>query len=327
MSLLKAAISRTPFYLTTDQARIVNSSSFPKTYINEEGKAIKIQAYFNGSVVAFKDKLLFCCRGDQKPWFKNIRLIFCELDDEFQPKKNTARYLEVGSNLDTKGPNGEFHVEDPRLFVCGGSLHLVYGDGYEVYHAVFKDDLTVEKWRNITNFSIQIKGNDGREKNWCPFDYEGNPYFIYADNPRVVWSPFRKQAILSNQNLEWEYGPIRGGTPAIKYGDSYIAFFHSALNLKGGESEWQNGRLYYMGAYVFESKPPFRVTHITKHPIMRGDGYHKNPQHQGILEVVFPAGVVESNDSFFVSMGINDGCTGVIRVSKYLLQAILSPLK
>lgn len=324
--LLQNLIDSTPFYLTTDQTRVVSSSSFPNKYINEEGKNIRIKAYFNGSIVKFKDKLLFCCRGDQEPWFHNIRLIFCELDDEFQPKKNTARYLEVGSNLTHKGDHGQFRVEDPRLFTCGGRLHLVYGDGYEVYHATFNDDLTIDKWKNITNFSIQIPGNDGREKNWCPFDYEGTPYFVYSDSPRVIWCPFRKQAIISEQHITWDYGTIRGGTPAIKYGNSYLAFFHSAKNIKPGD-EWQGGRLYSMGAYVFEDKPPFRVTHITKVPIMRGDGYHKNPHHQGILEVVFPAGVAETYDSFFVSLGINDGCTGVIRVSKYLLQLLLSPLK
>ncbi len=320
---LKGLIKESPFYLTTDQARIVNSSSFPKEYVNEAGKNIRIKSYFNGSIVKHKDKLLFCCRGDQKPWFQNIRLIFCELDDEFQPKKNTSRYLEVGSNLTHKGDHGQFRVEDPRLFTCGGRLHLAYGDGFEVYHATFDDELKVDRWKNITNFSIQIPGNDGREKNWCPFDYEGTPYFIYSDSPRVIWGPFRRQAVFSEQHVTWDYGVIRGGTPAIRYGDSYITFFHSAKNDK---NNWEKGRLYYMGAYVFEAKPPFRVTHITKMPIMRGDEYYKNPICPGVLAVVFPAGLAETHDSFFVSLGINDGCTGVIRVSKYLLQSLLTKL-
>lgn len=324
MPNIKELIQTSPFFYTTDQCHIIDTGHFPKTYVNQDKKKVNIKAYFNGSIAAFKDKLYFCCRADQPPWFQNIRLVFCELDTDFIPVRDTIKFLEVGSLLDNKGENGEFHVEDPRLFVCGGKLHLVYGDGYELYHATFDSNLKIERWRNITNFSVRINENDGREKNWAPFDYEGFPHFIYSDSPRVIWNPFKRQAIIPNQSLSWGYGQIRGGTPAIPYKDGYITFFHSAKNQNDGE--WHHGRLYYMGAYVFESKPPFRVTHMTQVPIMRGETLYDNPQHPGLIVVVFPAGVIESEDSFFVSMGINDSCNGVIRVSKYLLQNILIKL-
>ena len=321
---IKKLVDASPYIYTTDQCHIVDTQFFPKQYFNEDGVKITPKAFFNGSVVGFKNRIFFCCRADQPPWFQNIRLVFCELDQDFIPIKKSIRFLEVGSDLDNKGPKGEFHVEDPRLFVCGGKLHLVYGDGYEVYHATFDNKFKVEKWRNITNFSIRIEEHDGREKNWAPFDYEGYPNFIYSDNPRVIWNPFRRQAIISNQNLSWDFGSIRGGTPAIPYKDKYITFFHSAKNATDGE--WRNGRLYYMGAYTFESKPPFRVTHITKTPLMRGESLYDNLQHPGLILVVFPAGVIESQDSFFVSMGINDSCNGILRIGKTPLENALTKL-
>jgi len=321
VSDLKQLIAASPFSYSTDQCHLIDSSSFPNTYKNELNKKITVEAYFNGSIVGYKEKIYFCCRADQRPWFENIRLVFCELDEDFIPKNGTARFLEVGSNLHDKGKNGEFRVEDPRLFVCGGRLHIVYGDGFEVYHGIFDDELKIEKWKNITNFSVRIEENDGREKNWCPFDYEGHPHFIYSDNPRVIWCPYRRQAILSDQKLTWDYGQIRGGSPAIPYNGGYLTFFHSAKN--AGDREWYHGRLYYMGAYFFEAKPPFRVTHITKIPIMRGEELYNNPQHPSKVIVVFPAGVIESSDSFFVSLGINDNHTGVCRISKHLLQNLL----
>jgi predicted GH43/DUF377 family glycosyl hydrolase len=324
VSDLKQLIASSPFSYSTDQCHLIDTTGFPVKYKNEANKTINVEAYFNGSIVTYKDKILFCCRADQRPWFDNIRIVFCELDDDFIPKKGTARFLEVGSALEDKGKSGEFRVEDPRLFVCGGRLHIVYGDGFEVYHGVFDESLKIEKWKNITNFSVRIEENDGREKNWCPFDYEGHPHFIYSDNPRVIWCPYRRQAILSDQKLTWDYGQIRGGSPAIPYNGGYLTFFHSAKN--AGDREWYHGRLYYMGAYFFEAKPPFRVTHMTKVPIMRGEELYNNPQHPSKVIVVFPAGVIESNDSFFVSLGINDHYTGVIRVSKFTLQNLLVKL-
>lgn len=321
---IKALVDSSPYTFTTDQCHIIDDQFFSMSYLNEKKVKVTPQAFFNGSIVGFKQKIYFCCRADQPPWFKNIRLIFCELDEDFVPIEKTIRFLEVGSNLDDKGKNGQFHVEDPRLFVCGGQLHIVYGDGYEVYHATFNDKLKINKWKNITNFSVRIDEHDGREKNWAPFDYEGLPHFIYSDNPRVIWNPYRQQATISGQALSWNYGTIRGGSPAIPYQGKYITFFHSARNTT--ESGWSDGRLYYMGAYVFESKPPFRVTHITKEPLIRGEELYNNPQHPGLILVVFPAGVIESNDSFFVSMGINDACTGVLRIGKRPLQQALVPL-
>lgn len=314
----------TPSYLTTDQCHIINSKEFPRTYINEKGKKLRIQSYFNGSIVVYNNKLLFCCRGDQNPWFKNIRLIFCELDDDFQPKKGTARFLEVGSHLDDKGRHGENRVEDPRLFVCDKKLHISYGDGYEIYHATFKDDLTIDRWKNVTNFKIGgVSENDYREKNWTPFDYRDFPHYVYYDNPRIIWCPFTKTAYPSEQRITWQYGPIRGGTPAIPYKDKFITFFHSCL-LPG--VSWRTGKLYLMGAYVFNRNPPFKVTHMTQVPLMRGEKLHKNPINE-TQHVIFPAGVVQNKDSFYVSLGINDSVTGVIRIQKTLIDSSLLPLK
>lgn len=320
---IEELIKKTPAFLSVDQCDIVDTSSFPKTYYNESGKRIRIESYFNGSIATYQNKIYFCCRADQRPWFHNIRLVLCELDDDFNVKKGTARFVNVGSLLDSKGKNGEFRVEDPRLFTCGGKLHLSYGDGYQMYHATFTDDIQIDRWKSIANFRVKIGENDYREKNWTPFDYEGKPHFIYADSPRVIWCPFTRMAHLSEQRLTWKYGQIRGGTPAIPYKDKYITFFHSAENVN---QSWQNGRLYAMGAYLFNREPPFKVTAITPTPLMRGELLYKNP----IVErqaVIFPAGLIQSKDSFFVSMGINDSCTGVIRIQKFLVDSSLVQLK
>jgi predicted GH43/DUF377 family glycosyl hydrolase len=306
-----------PFIYSEGQLTYIGTNDFPHVYETENGPIFP-QIFFNGSIVLYKGKLLFCCRADQKPWFDNIRLVVCELDFNFVPIKDTIKLLNVGSD------RGFYHVEDPRLVIINDRLNLIYGDGYRVYHAILKDDLRVEKWKNITNFGLMgLKEHDTREKNWTPFDYKGELAIIYSDAPRTIYFPYTGKVIFSEQNIEWEFGQIRGGTPAIKWDNSYITFFHSALN--EDKKTWFNGRTYFMGAYIFNLTPPFKVTKITKIPLMKGEDSPKNPIAE-VVKVVFPAGITQTHDSFFVSLGANDSSTGVLRVSKSLIAKILEPV-
>jgi len=306
-----------PFIYGTDQCHIIDTSSFPSSYRNEKGKKIEIQSYFNGSIIRWNSRIIFCCRGDQpsKPdgqgWFENIRLIICELDEDFQPIQGTAKFLNVTGR---KGPN---RVEDCRLFVAGGSLYCSYGDGYEMYLARINDKLEALDCENITHAGVYIPGNDYREKNWTPFSYDGMPFFVYSDNPRMVFDPRKRQFYVGGQEITWDYGVIRGGTPAIPYTEGkLITFFHAKVMLPG--KDWVDGRVYTMGAMLMQNKPPFMVTHITPMPLMRGENIYPNPINKNIY-VIFPAGIIEDKDSYWVSLGINDAKTGIIRVSKNLL--------
>jgi predicted GH43/DUF377 family glycosyl hydrolase len=306
-----------PFIYSSHQATIVNTDDFPFHYKTQEGD-IWPQVFFNGSILHVNGRIVFCCRADQKPWFETIRLVVCELDFNFQPIKDTIKFLDVGSD------RGMFHVEDPRLFLCNDRINIVYGDGYKLYHALLRDDLSVESWNNITNFGIQgIKEHDIREKNWAPFEYNNQLAVIYSDSPRVIYFPYTGKIVISGQDVEWEYGQIRGGTPAIEWNGQLVTFFHSALN--DDKKSWFEGRTYFMGAYIFEKKPPFKVTAITKIPLMKGEVLPSNPIAY-VVKAVFPAGVAKTHDSFYVSVGMNDSCTGVLRISKSLLDKILEPI-
>jgi predicted GH43/DUF377 family glycosyl hydrolase len=306
-----------PFIYSYNQTTVVRSDDFPFVYKSQDGPVFP-QVFFNGSILHINGRILFCCRADQRPWFETIRLLVCELDFNFQLKKDTARFLDVGSD------RGMFHVEDPRLFLCDGKINLVYGDGYKVYHAVLRDDLSVEYWNNITNFGIiGLKEHDIREKNWAPFDYNGQFAVVYSDSPRVIYFPYTGKIVISGQDVEWDYGQVRGGTPAIKWNGQYVTFFHSALNDNG--KYWVDGRTYFVGAYTFEPKPPFKVTAITKIPLMKGELGPPNPIAV-VIKALFPAGVAPTHDSFYVSLGMNDSSTGVLRISKSLLEKILEPL-
>jgi predicted GH43/DUF377 family glycosyl hydrolase len=101
------------------------------------------------------------------------------------------------------------------------------------------------------------------------------------------------------------YGRIYGGTPAIKMGESHIAFFHSHT---GGD------RRYFAGAMRFEGSFPFQPTHVAGPldvPVNVDNTVSWHYHH-----IIFPCGVVrESDESVLVSAGCQDSCVIIMRVN------------
>lgn len=311
---LESYIPTAPFVYHIDNLIKVDSSSFPKVY-QGDSKVINIQNYFNGSLVRFCNRLIFATRCDQIPWYESIRIVICELDSNYQPIPKTAKFLDLTSL------HGYNHVEDPRLFIHDGALHVAYNDGSAMYVAVLNAKLEVVSCSQISNFRLARSDSDGREKNWTPFSVNRELYFIYSDHPRIIIQRgVSTQFYMPEQNITWEYGTIRGGTPAVRWGDTFLTFFHSCKAFSIPNSK-HTARCYFMGAYTFETKPPFRVRHMTKIPLMRGAYTPYQPNSN--LCVVFPAGAVEEKDHFAVSLGINDQYDGIIKISKSLLHTLM----
>jgi hypothetical protein len=77
-------------------------------------------------------------------------------------------------------------------------------------------------------------------------------------------------------------------------------------------------------------KPPFRITHITKEPIvaypmynytLNGDWTYKSVDH-----VVFPMGFTLTDDHIFVSYGQNDRAGWIVKLKKKEFIASLKPV-
>ena len=308
---LEQALNESPSLLLARDGVVIDTESFPRTYTSNR-TLIRVENFFNGSICRYNDRILFACRGDQKPWFSNMRIVLSDLGEDFQPIQSTETdWMSLDSKL---GPN---HVEDPRLFECGNEIKLTYTDGYDMYLAHLDKFMKVRRQEHISTFK-ELSSGDGREKNWTPFDYLGEPHFIYSDNPRIIVN--RKGIFLSKTAFEWKWGKVSGGTPAIKWGEYYITFFHSSITFKNPHHK----RIYYMGAYLFEAKPPFDIVAVTQYPILKGsmsvDG--ENPVNQDVC-VVFPSGVIQEKDHFSISYGFNDFNTRVIKVTKTALTSIL----
>lgn len=146
----------------------------------------------------------------------------------------------------------------------------------------------------------------GSEKNWVWFNHEGNWHFVYSFSPHVVARSVLETFSTTQPSLTWKYGEIRGGTPPVRTGEEYVTFFHSSLPWK------KTQKRYYMGAYAFEAKPPFRVTRVTTKPLLSGSE-HESRIVGGPL-TIFPCGNVFENGVHMVSFGVNDESCAWVKI-------------
>lgn len=225
------------------------------------------------------------------------------------------------------------YSEDPRALLWGGGIYLSYND--EIPHIMGGRSI------HITKLSHSLTPSDNRynldlclkpvEKNWAPFLHNDEVYFEYSINPHKIIKWNQESNIIEHQlshergirrSIEWErkWGILRGGTPAQLVGNEYLSFFHSSFRELG--VNW-----YVMGAYTFEAEPPFRITKISKAPIIFKGIYDTPPSHTAPknLRSLFPAGFVIDGDEIHVSCGENDCATKIISFNKEKLLESLSP--
>ena len=235
--------------------------------------------------------------------------------------------------------------EDPRSVKVGEKLYLFYNKGEEenpkrrIMHLASLDPKTLS-----VNYTTKLdRGLQPIEKNWAPFAHQGEDgqlalYCEYNVSPHQVLAVEDTQAPRyiscgcsdrrSDLELLWneEWGPIRGGTGAQKIGDEYLGFFHSAFLDDKGIS-W-----YVMGAYTFEGKAPFRITRISKHPILFQGIYDAPIRNtaRAKLRAIFPCGfAIEScqgKQRLHVACGENDSSVKVVTMdAEALLRSLKSP--
>jgi predicted GH43/DUF377 family glycosyl hydrolase len=179
------------------------------------------------------------------------------------------------------------------------------------------------------------------EKNWSPFEYQkrdekASLLFEYQLIPHKVFQlPDPKVNMLQDFFSEgpesfihhpWEHkwGRMRGGTPAQLVDNEYLAFFHSSF-------EDESGILWYViGAYTFEKQPPFKITGISKYPILYRGIYEIPHCATAPLDkrVCFPCGFVEEKGQdetwFHIALGENDSGIKILTLNKQKLFKSLS---
>lgn len=320
-------------YITSNAISLIGSAPIPRRLSNlpfGEDLGIIVQTKrvdirnvipFNPSLVQTKSGYDLFFRYDVisskskvAPFFPNIGVV--HLNDEFQQGGQEFKRIDLATE----------YAEDPRIIEVGDQLYLFYNDlDQQSFNGRFMSLANLNKGTYQVNYTTALDMNLRQvEKNWTPFEYidEDKIAHLFLEykihyprklldlpNPRVnhlrnITLP-REASFLS---LPWTYkwGEIRGGTPAKKIGNEYLGFFHSCFTEKTG-LVW-----FSMGAYTFEDKPPFRLTGISKHPILFKGIFDTPLIHTAPIDkrVIYPGGFVlekqGKRELIHVACGEND---------------------
>jgi predicted GH43/DUF377 family glycosyl hydrolase len=296
---------------------------------------------FNPSVIRWGDHMLLT--------FREISYVLPELPSAAVSNLYVVRinhdFELIGEPqvLELTDHNSISRVEDGRLVFTGGKLRLVYSDnknnslregGYRMYIADLIEkngQFTVGHHECLTEF-------DGvspyrREKNWVPFDFFGYFLMSYSLSPHKVLYPQLDGSgscityALTHPSIVWEWGELRGGTPALPLDDQYyLSFFHSCDWMPSVHSYGQCTLHYFFGAYLFERMPPFQIKKISPEPIV-GPNYYSGYDYEPYwkpVNVVFPCGFVMDDQYIWVTYGRQDHELWVTKIDRHgLLKSLI----
>lgn len=272
--------------------------------------------FFNPSLIRHNgDNWLVARRSGKVDWHHlgQNSIVAFKLDDNHKPLGFIDVVLLNRSYKDQ-------HWEDPRITWINGQMVLSYctfqifkNKTYSGAHqqvAFLNDSFQpLDVWDPVYgNNGGSILMNEGNEKNWIFFEHDGQMMMIYMTEPHqvIMWENREAVEKWETPNFGWKWGQMRGGSPPIRIKDEYVCFFHSS-------TPWtEKKRQYHMGAYAFEAKPPFKVTRMTRKPLLSGS--QKDPWVDGLPLVVFPCGAILDSKKYVVSMGINDYTSAWIEI-------------
>lgn len=228
------------------------------------------------------------------------RIYLYSLDPEtFQPQAATVAPLNLHHPAAMNGH------EDPRLFRHGDDLCVGFAG---IKSGRKRHELRISQLyaRLTANGPIihapQYADAGPIEKNWGWFSHDGELYAVYSVSPHVVLRIAGDAVAEVHRTpnvLPWTGGYLRGGAPPVRVGDEYICWIH-------GADDARRGRVYNVGVYAFEAKPPFRVTRQAKAPLLWATDAERMPAANGRGCVVFPAGAVLDGGVWRVSAGVAD---------------------
>ncbi len=340
--LLFTILASTPLTANLQLEACIDLDTLAVDYILET-KRIHIPGYpnaFNPGIIRWHDSLLLSFRNIPNPLLSfnsNIGLIW--LDEEFNP-------IGEPQLLETATPHTTIpsRAEDARLILIDDRLWMVYSDCKDVFVSkggfrVYLGEITYDGKRfNLSNIEglTQYEGESKsiREKNWVPFNYNETMLLAYSHIPHLIFKPIIgtgtcETIVSTTPEINWEWGLIRGSTPGLIIDDKYLAFFHSQIDLITTQSNEKKKAHYFMGAYTFNTSPPFEITHISPTPIL-GKGFYDGNIYKPYwkpVNVVFPEGFVFNDDYIWVSFGKHDHEAWIMKLDRKKLLDSLIPVQ
>jgi predicted GH43/DUF377 family glycosyl hydrolase len=303
-------------------------------------KQIELAGYagaFNPSIIRWDGSLLLSFRVRDPITKRTDGIGLVKLDEEFNPIAEPQIL-----SICYEEPKAISKQQDPRLVQVGSRLFLVYNNvldhiAYPELRRMYYMELLYDgssfypqRPQIIAQYPYQLSYR--QEKNWVPFDYNDQLLLGYMITPHSIFRPLEESHTCelfaeTKGEIQWPWGVLRGGTPALKVDGMYLAFFHSSISLPSLHSQGKNIFHYFMGAYTFSLTPPFQITQISPHPII-GKTFYTSPAYKTWkpLRVVFPGGYVFDDHFIWIVYGKQDFEMWVVQLDKKKLFESLIPV-
>ncbi|MFH1254759.1 MAG: hypothetical protein V1646_05015 [bacterium] len=308
-----------------------------------EAKRIQIPGYpytFNPSIVRWNDSFLMTFRihDGEKQSIKPIGLIWLDKNFNIISKPYILEIRNQKKNTFFVHESSKIAEQDPRLININNRLYMVYNNfqvGRMLIAEIHFDNNSIFLDNPECLLYFENANPNRIEKNWVPFEYDNQLLLSYSISPHKIFLPIEgtetcKTYAYSHNNILWNWGEIRGGTPALLVDGRYLAFFHSSKCMRSNYSNGENIQHYFMGAYTFEPHQPFNITHISPNPIICDD-FYTGEDYAGKtwkpLRVVFPMGFVFDDDYIWISYGKQDFECWIVKLDKNKLLNSLVPVK
>lgn len=316
------------------EAKEINSTHFPNSDFIEDIIEIKIPGLdgaYNASIVEFENGYLMAFRYDtyKEPigsnlnaYYQHIGMIL--LNENFEP---TSPWKHCIGN----------RTYDPRLLKIDDTIYMIFASANPMdsnsnqssrLNLCAIDCSTMEIDIDSLNY-LKCSFGQKWEKNWVLFSYENEIFLEYQISPHIILKPslfnghcthetFINENENSPRSIEWNYGIIRGGTPAILVDDKYLGFFHSSQ--RNPETKKYT---YYVGAYLFSNVPPFTLEKASRHPFFHTNFYSTCKSAKSESQVIFPGGFIIKGDKIFLCYGENDNAIKIMVLNKERLYTTL----
>lgn len=304
-------------------------------------KKIRIPSYsnaYNPSIIPYGEGYLLSFRVNSynlktkiQKWLDH-RTSFVgvvQLDRNFEAT-SPAQLIDM-SRFD---PDKKNSPQDVRMICAGEQIFLLFNDYLEkkkgsqrMFIAELMRENGIFKLKGPRSLLSYAGSNRKIEKNWTPFIYQNKLHLVYTIQPHTILevNPENgecREIAKQTHPLSWEYGELRGGTPAVLIEQQFVSIFHSSK--RGIPSSWskKNGHVFYIGAYAFKNDPSFKITGITSHPIGSKDYYENNPK-----KVVYPGGLLMEGSQIHCVWGKDDEQLLVTTLDKNELLSSMLPVK
>lgn len=281
---------------------------------------------FNPSIVRWKGRLLMSFRIRDPITKSTDQIGLVWLKDNFD--LDSSPMILERRNEKCFDPS---YAQDPRLIVVNNQLYAVYSNDYPLCGKSIRRVVLGRIENDGKKFFINQpdpilqfpeENPCRKEKNWVPFVYENHLLLSYTINPHLVFSHINgtdrcDQIANTKCSFKWDWGKLCGGTPALLIKDKYLAFFHSVKSLVSVQSEKKMMTHYFIGAYLFDSTPPFALHAVSPKPIVAKDFYvGKMYDTWKPLRVVFPGGYIYDDKYIWLMYGRQDYEIWVVKLDR-----------